>query len=203
MYFTAFVVYIASMYNKAFFFFLISIGITNSVLAQGIYKWKDQDGVVHYSSEPVEDAKKAKLPEINRGEVKLVEKKLISCSDHGGINCQAGADSDGSVICYDGFTEASPRYRFSCLSPKLSITQVSDLDENGNFSVIVRNSKSVAANKPAVFYKPGNGEEFKLSGPDTIDAFSISEFTFEPKDTDIPTQKADLGQLDLTCANCP
>lgn len=33
-----------------------------------------------------------------------------ACSGHGGVNCSAGADFDGSVICYDGWRSSSVSY---------------------------------------------------------------------------------------------
>jgi hypothetical protein len=33
-----------------------------------------------------------------------------ACSSHGGVNCSAGADTDGSVICYDGWKNSSVAY---------------------------------------------------------------------------------------------
>ncbi len=32
------------------------------------------------------------------------------CSGHGGVNCDAGPDSDGSVICNDGWKDSSCSY---------------------------------------------------------------------------------------------
>lgn len=174
-----------------------------SVSAAPIYTWEDEFGVTHFSSKKEDPrAEKAALPEINRGDVKLVERKLISCGSHGGINCQAGADTDGSVICYDGFRGASARFRLSCNSPKLEIATISDLEIDGRFQVTVRNSKSVAANDPAVLYRPELGKEFKLEGPEEIEAFGIAEFIFVPKDADPPTGPVDLAQLEVLCANC-
>jgi len=34
-----------------------------------------------------------------------------ACSSHGGVNCSAGADSDGSVICVDGWRDSSVTYQ--------------------------------------------------------------------------------------------
>ena len=34
-----------------------------------------------------------------------------ACSYHGGVNCSAGADWDGSVICNDGWRDSSVKYR--------------------------------------------------------------------------------------------
>lgn len=33
-----------------------------------------------------------------------------ACSGHGGVNCSAGPDSDGSVICSDGWRGSSVAY---------------------------------------------------------------------------------------------
>ena len=33
-----------------------------------------------------------------------------ACSGHGGVNCAAGPDTDGSVICYDGWQNSSISY---------------------------------------------------------------------------------------------
>lgn len=176
-----------------------------SLNATPIYRYTDKNGVVHYTSKkPSPNAKPAKLPPINRGDIKLTKRKLISCSSHGGIDCSAGPDRDGSVICRDGFTRASARYRFSCNSPKLEIADISDPGENGEFSVFVRNKKSVAASKPAVFYKPLTGKEVKLKGPSTIEPFGMAEFTYKPNNPEkAPKKKATLAELNITCANCP
>lgn len=181
--------------------------VCSTAAADSVYRYKDENGVTHYTSKkPTPDAKPAKLPPINRGEVKLTKRKLISCSSHGGIDCTAGPDRDGSVICRDGFAEASPRYRFSCNSPKLEITDVSDPNPEGGFSVFVRNKKSIEAKHPALFFKPNIGQETKLNGPAKIEPFGMAEFTFAPHDEAQKlgaTQKINIAQLNLTCANCP
>lgn len=175
--------------------------------ADKVYKWKDERGVTHFSNKSTNnpEAKIAKLPEINRGEFKLVEQQVATCDGHGGIDCSAGPDTDGSVICYDGFQGAITRYRFSCNSPKLEIAEVGDLEEDGSFSVFVRNSKSVAANKPALYVKPPEGRELPLAGPDQIDAYDVGEFRFIGDDNQTVTlrKKPTIAQLQLTCANCP
>ncbi|MDC0358119.1 DUF4124 domain-containing protein [Oligoflexia bacterium] len=177
--------------------------VTATAQARPVYKWEDSEGTVHFSSKaPGPNAKPAELPEISRGEVKLTKRALVSCGSHGGINCQAGADQDGSVICYDGFKGASARYRFSCNSPKLEIAEISDTRE-GTFSVFVRNSKSVDASKPAVLFKLETGRRVKLSGPEEIEAFGLAEFKYESDGNNLLIGKVSLAQLDLTCANCP
>lgn len=34
-----------------------------------------------------------------------------ACGEHGGVNCPAGPDADGSVICADGYRDTSLKYQ--------------------------------------------------------------------------------------------
>jgi len=34
-----------------------------------------------------------------------------ACGSHGGVDCPAGPDSDGSVICNDGYRDSSIKYQ--------------------------------------------------------------------------------------------
>ena len=65
-------------------------------LADNVFRWADEKGVVHYTSKPLEqNSKPAALPPITRGEVKVTAGELLTCKSHGDINCEAGADKDG------------------------------------------------------------------------------------------------------------
>lgn len=178
---------------------------TGSLNAQ-VYKWEDKDGTIRYSSTPPKKgAKPAELPRIMRAEVKLTDKKLETCDKHGGVNCQAGADHDGSVVCYDGFTEATARFRFSCSAAKLEISEISGLRDSGGFTVFVRNAKSVAASQAAVTFKPEGGGEVKLLGPDEIEPFGVAEFIYEPakgKQDSLALSKPSVANIAVACANC-
>ncbi|MBN8548391.1 MAG: DUF4124 domain-containing protein [Deltaproteobacteria bacterium] len=170
-----------------------------------VYKSTDKDGNVVYSSKPpAKGAKPADLPPIMRGEVKLVEQKLTTCDKHGGVNCPAGPDSDGSVICLDGFKEASARFRFTCNSPKLEISDISEIAPDGTFTVFVRNTKSIAAQKPLITYKSSDEKDVKIKGPESIDAFGVAEFhsTLAEKDR-LALKRLTMADLSLTCSNCP
>lgn len=171
-----------------------------------VYKTIDDDGNVHYSSKPpTKGAKPAELPAIMRAEVRLTETRLQTCDKHGGVNCQAGADKDGSVICYDGFTEASARFRFTCSTAKLEISDVSELTKSGGFTVFVRNSKSVKAAESALIYKPQGASEIKLQGPTEVEPFGVAEFVYEPlkgKEESLALSKPSLAELNVVCANC-
>lgn len=174
-----------------------------SPLAEDIYRWVDKNGNVHYSSEPNSPkARPAELPPIMRAEMKLPKAKVISCSTHGGVDCEAGADStDGSVICYDGFKDASAPFRMSCSSPKISVSTISEPTLGGVVTVVVRNSKAVTAKEPLLAYLLESGEEVALEGPDKIDGFGMAEFTLNT----LSLQKEDVlkeSKFKLSCANC-
>ena len=187
------------LYTVLFSFFLWPAG----TLAE-VYKWEDAQGKVHYTSKPPSpDAKPAKLPPITRGDVKLAPVKLVSCDQRGGVNCQLGPDVDGSVICYDGFREASARFRFTCSSPKLEVTDISELTPEGSFVVYVRNAKSVAAAKPIVTFTGSANKEIQLIGPQEIAPFGMGEFVFQPPLGAKLAKKPSHEQLVVACANCP
>lgn len=59
------------------------------------------------------------LPILN---INIASASSGACSYHGGVNCSAGADYDGSVICNDGWTDSSVSYSSmsSCQSSKTS-----------------------------------------------------------------------------------
>lgn len=183
--------------------------LVSSLIAQApasadtVYSWKDAQGKVHYSTKKgAPGAKPAKLPEITRGDYKVVAPKIPTCKEHGGIDCQSGPDGDGSVICNDGFTGALTRYSFNCNSPRLKIADISDLEEDGSFKVFVRNEKSVEADRPSLFIKMPDGNELELEGPKNIEAFGLAEFSFKPKGSEVVKEKPFATSLLLSCANC-
>jgi len=183
---------------------LITITSTQLFADSGVFKWTDEKGVVHYGSKANNpNAKKADLPPINRADVKLTTKKLITCDNNAGIDCQAGADKDGSVICRDGFTGASPIYRFSCNSPKLKINSISDLDKQGLFDLVIRNTKGVSAENMTVFLKLPEGEEVELVGPKQIDGLSVGQYKLSAQYAKKLLKKPTIANLRFDCKNCP
>ena len=176
---------------------------TNTLGAEGVFKWTDESGVTHYSSkEPFKGAKQAKLPNIMRAEVKVPKLAGESCTQHGGVNCPAGPDGDGSVICTDGYSGSTARFIFTCNSPKLGVMQIGDIAADGSVKVVVRNSKSVKADKPILIYKPQKGKEITVEGPEQIDGFAVAEFTLKGAGAGF-TEKPALEDLTISCVNCP
>lgn len=189
---------------------------SSRAITEEIFKHLGKDGKIYYSSKPlVANDKPIELPKIMRGEVKLTTFKRETCAKHGGEDCSQGADSDGSVVCRDGYKNASTRFSFVCSTPKLELSEVTDLVDGGKgsgFRVIIRNTKGVDASKPKVLYKPnGEGMNIQLKGPDSIEGYGIGEFELPtPGDhesralgNDEMRARPDLSNLDISCANCP
>ena len=40
--------------------------------------------------------------------------KITACLDHGGVNCGAGPDIDGSVVCADNYRNSDVAYTDAC-----------------------------------------------------------------------------------------
>jgi len=47
-----------------------------------------------------------------------VEAKAGACSGHRGVNCAAGPDRDGSVICNDGWKRSTVTYKSMAMCKK-------------------------------------------------------------------------------------
>ncbi len=188
-----------TMYQYLAFSFILLIATTAQ--AQ-VYRWEDKDGTVHFASKPQDaTAKMATLPKITRAEVKIANPRGVTCDKHGGINCQSGADTDGSVICFDGFKDAVARHRFSCNAAKLEIATISDKDPAGAYTVVVRNSKSVAATDVVITLRGADHKKRSLSGPREIDPFGSAEYVVS-QEGDNDLSKPELSALELKCTNC-
>jgi len=187
--------------NRILLYCLIFL-IHPAIAGAEVYTWVDEKGITHFTSEkPTKNAKPADLREIMKGEVKLGEGGE-SCERRGGINCQAGPAEDGSVICYDGFEGASARYLFHCSSPRLRVSNISDVDDFGRFTVMVRNTNSVEAQEPKLIFKLDSRTEFELEGPDLIEPFGIGEFQFAPPLKPADPIEVTKSQIVVRCKNC-
>ena len=181
---------------------LINSNIISLTLADDVYRIETADGSVSYTSKPPsQGAKPAKLPEITKGEFKIADSNKKSCEKHGGIDCSKGQDSDGSVICNDGFVDASARFIFSCSGPKLVISDILPPSDKGEIKVFVRNLKSVKAEKPSLLLKLGE-EKVVIPVPNEIEPFGMAEFAVildESRRLDTAPKESDLI---LDCTNC-
>lgn len=168
-----------------------------ALFAQDLYEWKDESGRTHFSTTPPhQGAAPANLPEIARVKATTAADLPQSCRRHGGIDCLSGPDKDGSVICADGFAGAITRYRFSCLTAKLSITEI--IDEGELSRVFVRNLKPVKASKVKVKVLKGFSRE-RIEGPASIEGHGMAEFTVP---TALLGRAPKKGEFSIDCRNC-
>jgi hypothetical protein len=195
---------------KYIFLFLIAffaaLSYSTSVFADPVYKVMGPDGSPIFTTEkPSANAKPADLPPINKGDMALPKIELVTCDQYGGIDCTAGPDSDGSVICYSGFKGATNRFRFSCNMPKLEVTEITPFNEQNAFSVFIRNEKSVIAQDPEIYFETPAGKRERLIGPKQIDAFGLEEYIFKSKNPQdfLPNEKVTIAQITVSCMNCP
>lgn len=180
------------------------LGLTRPAKGQ-VYEWTDPRGVRHFSSEKRGDQfKKADLPPLLREKANKVSvktggasgKALEGCHNHGGINCQAGPDGDGSVICVDGFKDAAAPFRFFCFMPKLAVSEVIPGKDAGTIKVVVRNESGVAATKPMITLPASFGSP-TITGPDAIAPHEVGEFLIAGL-TSAPTN----SEVSIQCQNC-
>ena len=182
--------------------FLISAGaIPPFSHADGIYKWTDEKGKTHYSSKaPAPGATPVSLPPVKKESFTTGRGLPQSCNNHGGINCAAGPDADGSVICLDNFRDAVNRFNFSCLEARLDIAEVKEKTAGTEYSVFVRNTSGVEVQSPSVTYESQYREKIELSGPPKIDPYGVGEFRLNIRPG---LSKPAAANLTVSCLNCP
>jgi len=171
-----------------------------SGLTEEVYKWVDADGRVQFSTTPpVAGAKPADLPKITRQNIDqrikdLKQRSALSCAGRGGIDCTQGPDTDGSVICADGFRGAAPPFRFRCTEAKLEVVQMNllgddqqilkEIDEEvtqlsrgaaTSLQLAVRNLSDVAAEQVSVQFG-SSGSSLSFSGPARIEPYAIADY---------------------------
>jgi hypothetical protein len=83
-----------------------------------------------------------------------------ACSGHGGVNCSTGSDSDGSVICNDGWTGSSVEYSSMSMcvgSPTGTSPAFSDIDLSPYKNAIeFVKSEGIVDGYPDGTYRPDN-----------------------------------------------
>lgn len=201
---------------KNLFFILLSI--SSFAFADDVYTWTDAEGNIHYSNTPSENqAQKAKLPEIEKQNIqsRIDELKNVvnqTCVKKGGVNCEAGADVDGSVICVDGSKDSEENFREACSEVRLTAELVLPPKKNNKkltflpITVSVRNTSAIKASEVRVelnMLRSLSGDvrqRVTLEGPTEIDGYGISEYTYTGKMIDERILRK--ANLKVSCQNC-
>ncbi len=178
----------------------------DSVTAQPIYTGTSVTGSVVYSSRPQQGAhaKKA-LPEIMRtGRPAVKVKRALHCGEHGGLNCEAGPDADGSVICRDGYRATTAMYRWSCPLAKLVIVSLDQPEDSLTASVVVRNKGRLTAKNPKIFIKSLKNRQLDVKGPETLGVQGIAEYEIYIPPQSLPGGSRTVlwNNLWITCDVC-
>jgi len=92
-----------------------------------------------------------------------------TCRAHGGINC-SDKDTDGSVVCLDGFKDSPQQFIDECTIAELTVV----LQEGGK--VLVKNQSPVAAKGIKVYYSKTDLTKVFFSGPSELEAYGLAEF---------------------------
>ena len=190
---------------KSIFRITLLLSVIFSVAkADPIYIGKDAHGRSVYTSKPTgSESAVAELPPLARdSELGSNIAPLYSCQPHGGIDCQVGQDSDGSVICRDAFRDAAARFVEHCIEARLGIGDLITSGSDGAFRVLIRNSAAVEARAVVVSYRPKLGKRIALIGPASIEPFGVAEFEFVPTERLLYGTKPLAAQIMLQCENC-
>ena len=202
--------------------------------AEPIFKWTDETGRVHYGTKspdgklPTRDAEQKDLPPITRENIDdrirtIKAQTPKSCNSHGGVDCARGADSDGSVVCLDGYREALLPFQFECSEVRVQTELLVLLPGeagflkhsrqlkkklNGRkpegFQLSVRNASGVRAfGIQTTLTVPGRGS-IVGTGPDAIEPYGSADYLLNFGSVDL---KPTVEQLEGTtykvlCTNC-
>lgn len=125
-----------------------------------------------------------------------------NCFKHAGVNCAAGADSDGSVVCNDGYRGAILPYNFNCLEANLQVLGF-EIPASGTIRITVQNKSDVAARQVEIFSAlTWQGEKVRALGPEQIPPNALEDYEFRGE----RWTEAEVGNirkyLKLLCENC-
>lgn len=166
-----------------------------------VYKRTNEQGITEYTSyPPAADSTPIALQPIDRFSVKGI-RPIEGCNTHGGIDCVAGADTDGSIVCRDGYRDATARFAELCSSARLELASL-DVKEQGVLSALIRNTKPVAAAQVAVLLDRDDGSTARLEGPTEIEPFGSAEFLLPGREPWKQETALTRARISIECENC-
>ena len=220
--------------SKHFFFVLAAAAAFALPLrgaGQAIYRLQDESGKEYYSDRPGKsDDKPLALPGLSKENIDQKIQRIkadtpANCEEHGGPDCSKGADSDGSIICLDGFRGAVLTFNQYCSEVRLEAkflvvtggkaehvsAQKKLLDIlKGRlpeaFRFVVRNLSAVEARGVHVTVNGFQERERPLeaAGLETIPAYGLAEYSLALTgiaDEMLP-QEWNAIRYKVACSNC-
>jgi len=200
--------------------------------SEEIYRYTDGQGNVYYSTKPKNPGDQpAALPQIkkeNLGErlADIKEDTPVSCDNRGGVDCSAGSDSDGSVICSDGFRNSDVPFQLHCLIAQLKVDRFELSDAKGEtvpvtedfklptaslpkditaLELSLRNTSKIEAQGVSVtFYFPEIHRSFEATGPDSVPSYGVGDYTLPLSvlSNAIGSWRTFKSRYKVYCTNC-
>ena len=181
-----------------------------------IFIEKRSDGTVVYTDKPKDPLASVKLDltplaRYTPGTSELLlsngakldpNQQPASCYAHGGTDCAAGPDSDGSVICSDGFRAVRARYNFNCRQVKLAVNNAHYDPQLRQLKVLVRNNSQVAANNVVVYIKQKSNSKVVSNIIEKIEPFGAGDFLFNNIILLDNFRDKIVDNLVVSCDNC-
>lgn len=210
---------------------LLCLLLFSPVFAEDVYKWTDKNGKTVYSNTPRSDFQAPEeLPAIGKEslERRIEELKAFTpptCENHAGVDCAAGPDADGSVVCMDGYREAKISYEQYCAQAKLEakfyvefqgeprlVEHRPGIDDEARkrsalgFFVTLRNLSAVKARGLEIsLILPGLRRKIvRIDGVSTIEPFGLADYTQSLGNLPLMLNPRDIGNIELKvqCENC-
>ncbi|MBP9837167.1 MAG: DUF4124 domain-containing protein [Proteobacteria bacterium] len=209
--------------------YLLIFSPANS-FAQSIYSWTDAQGKVHYSTSSEDKNLKPKdLPIIQKenldAKIKNLKKNTTpTCETHSGVDCSQGADTDGSVICLDGYRDINMAFSSHCNEAKIQTSYYVNIDSEKEVSlkhdkkikgkllkqnvkslqVSIRNLSGVKVNKIELEFILNRKYPVFASGPSSIEPYGAADFIYNLSEFERPLNNEEIEHSDFKvyCSNC-
>lgn len=163
---------------------------------------------MHFSTKPVKGKEPAKLPEVDKVNIDQQIKRIKAqtpknCASHGGIDCEAGKDGDGSVICMDGFKGSVLSFSKKCGQARLQVDSAKFTENYEYIELFIRNLSPVEAEGIQAYGRVRAQPKKKAFGPTKVEAYSVGEYKIplgvRIKDIAPPFR---VYSYTLKCENC-
>ena len=173
-----------------------------------IYKGKDARGRLVFSNKPLDDkSQKMDLPEIKKEDIdsKISRLKKLTpknCLEHAGVDCTAGPDTDGSVICSDGYKEAVLRFQDKCTEALLRVenAEIKKTGRLNQLKLVLRNHSPVKAKNVRTEISLPKKKLKLAKGPTSVEPWGLAEYLL--KDYGDETLSSNKVRYKVRCKNC-
>lgn len=191
--------------------------------ADNVYRHVDSSGRVTFSTSPQSETDRPEvLPDIKKvnidGNIERLKESLPpTCDSHGGVDCSKPADSDGSVVCRDGFRGAILHHDKFCKEAKLKSGKITyyagdrqivrEMIRTEPLTAIkldLRNLSALEAREVEVELVVSRWRTFRFSGPSAVEGYGFAEYNLNVDDELRSEIRGRLRKIStvVRCQNC-